>query len=42
MVIIVRTFSDKYNKKNWYIYKNWSRCFTDRIKKIYAKIIRRD
>ena len=41
-VMFTRTFSDKYNKKNWYNYNNWSRCFTDCIKKNYAKIIRRD
>ena len=41
-VMFARTFNDKYSKNNLYNYKNWSRCITDRIKKIYAEAIRRD
>ena len=41
-VIIARAFSEKYSKTNWYNYKNWSRCYTDRIKKNYAKIMGRN
>ena len=41
-VMFARIFNDKYSKNNLYNYKNWSRCITDRIKKIYAEAIRRD